>query len=248
LPPLEGGLWSDGTFHWDIPNRYTVEGRGDGHVFATVQQAFRISQDGSVTVTKGGQSITGTPGPRGTASTSTPTELAEYRRAREGEGLELLLDRLRDAPDEATRAEIRGVLERRSPGPKVRISVKCTNSYSWVEDDAVTVTVNSRPLSRGAFTIDTGGEEIAGTIDFFELHALRSLQGASRVPGLDINVHVEGHNLRKRVDHVFVDTGFERVGGDGRYEVKYELVNRGGTGGGAFAGATATGAVAPTTP
>lgn len=54
--------WSEGKFDWIIPNRFRVEGEsGDGKVFHNMTQSFSIAADGTVTVTKGGSSVTRTP-------------------------------------------------------------------------------------------------------------------------------------------------------------------------------------------
>ncbi len=54
--------WSNGGYAWHIPYAYRVQGEsGEGHRFTTVTQTFRIRADGTVTVSKGGQSISRTP-------------------------------------------------------------------------------------------------------------------------------------------------------------------------------------------
>ena len=62
LPPM-GSAWSDGSFYWDIPNLYAVDGRGAGTPFATVRQEFSIKANGEVTVKKGASTVTTMPGP-----------------------------------------------------------------------------------------------------------------------------------------------------------------------------------------
>ncbi|MDA0163049.1 hypothetical protein OM076_22440 [Solirubrobacter ginsenosidimutans] len=54
--------WSDGTFEWVIPNHFkTIDEGGDGKQFTTVTQAFTLLADGTITVSKGGQSVTRSP-------------------------------------------------------------------------------------------------------------------------------------------------------------------------------------------
>ena len=55
--------WSPGGFQWNIPNKYRVSGvGGDGHVFTTTHQIFRMkNKKGTTTITKGGARVTRTP-------------------------------------------------------------------------------------------------------------------------------------------------------------------------------------------
>ncbi|HUQ05504.1 MAG TPA: hypothetical protein VM261_23540 [Kofleriaceae bacterium] len=72
VPNTLPGPWAPGgSYHWDIPYMYrTQDESGDGRRFATVRQTFRIAADGTVTVTKGTESVTRAPG--GAAAAPTP--------------------------------------------------------------------------------------------------------------------------------------------------------------------------------
>lgn len=51
--------WRAGTYHWEIPYHYKVQGTsGDGYRFATTRQTFQIAADG-----KGTESVSRSPGP-----------------------------------------------------------------------------------------------------------------------------------------------------------------------------------------
>jgi hypothetical protein len=55
--------WSPGGFQWNIPNKYRVASAGgNGHVFTTTHQVFRMTnKKGTTTITKGGAKVTRTP-------------------------------------------------------------------------------------------------------------------------------------------------------------------------------------------
>lgn len=54
--------WSAGAFQWVIPNRIKqIGGAGTGVVFTNSTQAFTIAADGTVTITKGGASVSRAP-------------------------------------------------------------------------------------------------------------------------------------------------------------------------------------------
>jgi hypothetical protein len=54
--------WSDGSFEWLIPNHFkTIDESGDGKKFTTVTQAFTLLANGTITVSKAGQSVTRSP-------------------------------------------------------------------------------------------------------------------------------------------------------------------------------------------
>ena len=53
--------WSAGTFEWIIPNHYRVKGTSGDHFFTHVTQAFEMQADGTLTITKAGESVTRTP-------------------------------------------------------------------------------------------------------------------------------------------------------------------------------------------
>lgn len=229
LPPHEDGQWSDGSFHWDIPNRYTIDRAAAGHVFANVQQSFRITQNGAVTVGKGAQSVTGMPRPAGSAAGASAESREEFRTLLRGESLELQLDRLRAAPDEPTRALIREVITEREP--VIKITIKCRNSYSWIGADSVLITVNNRPTRHGTISIDTN-QTRTDTIGFWGAYDLSRIE-RGRVPPLDINVRAEGHDLRTIIHAMFRDSDFADL--NERYQLKYELIGARGAnvGGGA---------------
>jgi hypothetical protein len=49
----EPPTWADGSFVWNIPQQYEVNGEGSWHTFTTSQQEFDIDDDGTMSVTKG---------------------------------------------------------------------------------------------------------------------------------------------------------------------------------------------------
>jgi hypothetical protein len=54
--------WSDGTFEWLIPNHFkTIDESGNGKQFTTVTQAFKLFANGTITVSKAGQTVTRSP-------------------------------------------------------------------------------------------------------------------------------------------------------------------------------------------
>ena len=54
--------WSVGGFQWTIPNHYRCLGHSDsGSLYATSVQTFTIAVDGTMTVSKVGQTTTRTP-------------------------------------------------------------------------------------------------------------------------------------------------------------------------------------------
>jgi hypothetical protein len=54
--------WSPGGFTWYIPNKYRVNGKGDGEVFIHTHQVFHMTNTkGTTTITKGGAGVTRTP-------------------------------------------------------------------------------------------------------------------------------------------------------------------------------------------
>ncbi len=52
------GPYSDGAFHWDIPNRYILDGEStsSGRNFTTTTQTFTMNAAGTMTITKAGAS------------------------------------------------------------------------------------------------------------------------------------------------------------------------------------------------
>ena len=54
--------WSDGAFHWNIPNRYRAfNSTGAGTIFTTTVQRFAIDAAGTVTITKQGARVVRSP-------------------------------------------------------------------------------------------------------------------------------------------------------------------------------------------
>ena len=54
--------WSPGGFSWSIPNRYNRFSAGSaGTVFTNTLQAFTIDAPGTVTIAKGGASVSRSP-------------------------------------------------------------------------------------------------------------------------------------------------------------------------------------------
>jgi hypothetical protein len=54
--------WSDGSFHWKIPNRFrVVTESGDGKRYTTVKQEFGIEASGKASVDKAGEHVDRTP-------------------------------------------------------------------------------------------------------------------------------------------------------------------------------------------
>jgi hypothetical protein len=54
--------WGDGTFHWEIPNKFKVMSEsGDGKQFTQTIQAFLIDPTGKTTITKAGEKVERTP-------------------------------------------------------------------------------------------------------------------------------------------------------------------------------------------
>lgn len=244
LPPIAGGRWADGSFHWEIPNAYRVIGSSSaGHTFTKVQQGFQITEAGVVTVTKGGQTVTSAAGTAASATGASPDERAQYTASLQGEGLELLLNRLRQAPDATTRQVIIDVITARAP--TIQLAVRCNNKFSWITRDGITVQVNDRAPAPSALALDTNEDGVV-TIPFATAFPLPGLANTTGQPPVRVVVEVEGQRFEAHFNQVFGGTGdfVDIPGAERRYQLRYQLQNAAGTNS-AAAAATPPGSPAP---
>jgi hypothetical protein len=149
-PPINGA-YAAGHFHWNIPNQYRLHGRDDTRqTFANVTQTFEITGAGEMTVRKGGQSATQSLAgvSQGAAQrfanvAEASAMIADAARGRQYQLQTALTTLLNLRSQDATSA---GYLAQaiRAAAFELYVQITCVNSYSWMDDDIVRMTVTGQ--------------------------------------------------------------------------------------------------------
>lgn len=218
--------WFEGTYAWRVPNRYRIAGRGAGHVFETLFQRFRMDDAGNVTVTKKEASVT--QAPSGLIAGDSPLESLDSEQAATRYILsEGLLKALRYVTTFRVRQpdsyrHLVAALRTMGNANRVYWSMRCTNSYSIIGDDAVTLQIaGTQPGPVQTFDLDTDRFR-QGEIPFLQLFDLAQFTSQS---SLTFSANVRGHanhSLTMAMGFPFDTMGDYRdmPGSEGRYRMR----------------------------
>jgi hypothetical protein len=238
LPPVEqvGGQprWAQGSFHWDIPNKYKVDGAGDEHLIENVKQEFEIKPSGEVTVKKGyprgGQTHVKLSTTRATATADTGTSAREADAKLDAEGLELLVLRMRDALDDPTRQTYERAISRRTP-PMMKLILECVNKYSWVTSDAVRIRINDKPPTQlAAFSISSGTQQYP-MIPLLTVFPLNELANQGRSLAVNVEIVIEDKTFHMTFATPFQNHPLSAIdGSEDRYKIGYDVWHAGARG------------------
>jgi hypothetical protein len=218
--------WYEGSFEWSIPNKYRVAGTSGSHDITTVVQRFEMqggANAGGMTVTKGAASATQRPTGEMVDTTTELTERFETVSAARDylntfdspvTAIKRGLGRLANlrAVDRTSHDNLVSALRAYSPAPVLVTSVRCTNTYSWVTEDSVSLTVAGFSQS---FTLNTDRHRT------FRIPWLTIIDPGSFNSGmvLSYTIVAEGHTFQMSQPFPFNEFGTQSPcpGSDGRY-------------------------------
>jgi hypothetical protein len=217
------GPYSPGSYEWDIPNKYRVIGQpNQGYPFAKSIQRFTMDAAGRMTVTKGGQTaaqvLTGVTEGTQLRRFATVADAVDMFNSEVGGPIAGLryLPNTRDRDPGSYRNLVAAL--RAMTLPQLHVSLRCLNSYSWIEDDSVTLAVTgNRAAVSNALTIDTG-QTRSVQISFLDLFDPEHWTAQA---SLTFVATTGSHTMRASMVYPFTSLNHSTAldGSDGRYSI-----------------------------
>jgi hypothetical protein len=215
-----------GAFAWSIPNKYRVNGEGEGTVFAGTHQQFTMGDDGSVTVVKGGASATakGDFGEMtGTLETYKTIGEAHAILNRQGSRTKAIMAVMQYnlRPDRDQESVNNLVTALKQENIQLYVHVACTKTFNHFSRDAVAMTAKGPRGSKAwNFILNNGktNENRVALTDLFDF--------ATMTPGaITVGASVENgeHTFGATLAFPFEAIHSDDAGSDGHYKVSAHL-------------------------
>jgi hypothetical protein len=215
-----------GAFGWSIPNKYRVNGEGEGTVFTGVHQGFTMSEDGSVTVVKGGASATAKGDysePTGTLETYKTLGEAHAMLNRQGSRTKAIMAvmqyNLRADKDPESVKNLVAALK--AEDIQLYLHVACENTFNYFSRDAVSLTAVGPKGAKPWNFIINNGKNTSTRIPLAELFDF-----AMMTPGaIQLNASVENGEKTFGMSLAFPFAGISSAdaGSGGHYKLSAHL-------------------------